>query len=186
MTSFEELPARIFLDSSVLQTIHGYGEIVFENEDLPASDKMWTISGGPEELEALRAIFFVNQRAMFEFALSEHSFAEVEASGDRRYLRWAYDVLDHWHACLEGYDGSPFSGDGIVRAERLDSSRFGYLSEKDRLLLRDAVSLECDAFLTMERRLPNNAPHLKRELELIVLRPTSFWLMLRPWARLFV
>ncbi len=37
---------------------------------------------------------FVNQRAMFEFALSENSLVAVSHKGDAGYLSYAYDVLD--------------------------------------------------------------------------------------------
>ena len=40
------------------------------------------ILGGLDKLEALRAIMFVNQRAMFEFALSKNSLVEVSDKGN--------------------------------------------------------------------------------------------------------
>ncbi len=183
---FDSIPTRIFLDSSTLQTIQDYGGIVFEGEEIPQTDRIHRMTGFPDELLALHWIFALVVRAPFEFALSENSLAEVVAQGDPRYLQWAYDVLDHWHACLEGYGESPFSGEGDSRARALDdASAFGYLSAKDRLLIRDAVQLECDAFLTMEKRLPRNAPHLEKQLGLRVVRPTTLWALLRPWAALF-
>jgi hypothetical protein len=54
--------------------------------------------------------------------------------------------------------------------KRLDERRFGYLSNKDRMLLRDAARLRGDAFLTVERRLPWNSPAVE-ELEIRVLTP---------------
>ena len=69
---------------------------------------------------------------------------------------------------------------------RLDERKFGYLSDKDRLLLRHAVVLRCEAFLTMERRLPRNAVHLERELGIRILTPIMHWEMLRPWAALWL
>jgi hypothetical protein len=68
---------------------------------------------------------------------------------------------------------------------RQDEPIFNYLSAKDRLLIRDAVELECDGFLSMELRLPRNAPHLRREIRLLVVRPIELSALLRPWARLF-
>jgi hypothetical protein len=43
----------------------------------------------------------------------------------------------------------------------------------------------CDAFLTMEKRLPKNAPHIQRELGLQILTPAQYWDLLRPWAPLY-
>ena len=65
---------------------------------------------------------------------------------------------------LESYDGDPFNGDGTKLAEKLENASFGYLGAGDRRLIQDAVYLECDAFLTMERKLPKNAGHIEREL----------------------
>jgi hypothetical protein len=178
-------PEWIFLDSFALQTIHAYDGFVWENEELSPADRIFRVPGGYEELEALSSIFFFNQRAPFEFALSEHSFAEIAAKGDDPYLQWAHDVLDHWEACLEDYASNAFTGIGSEMAARLDEPTFNYLSAMDRVLIRDAVALECDGFLTMERRLPRNAPHLRRETGLLLVRPTDMWVLLRPWAGLF-
>lgn len=68
------------------------------------------------------------------------------------------------------YQGVAFDGSGARLAARLSERRFGYLSAKDKRLLRDATELECDAFLTMEKKLARQAEHLRAELEIRVLR----------------
>jgi len=75
MTSskFESLPQRIFLDSSILQRIYDYGGFIWENEPLSSTDVLWEIPQGIEDLTALRNIFFVHQRAMWEFIISRNS-----------------------------------------------------------------------------------------------------------------
>ena len=187
MERFNALPTRVFLDSSTLQTLLDYGEFVWENVEPDPGNRIHRIPGAMSELESLRLIFIVAERALYEFALSEGSLAEVAAAGRvPGYFRWALDVLDHWEACLSAYDGDAFSGSGETLARRLDGPAFGYLSEKDRRLLRDAVILECDAFLTMERKLPKNAGHIRHEVGLWVMRPSQWWAQLEPWARLFV
>jgi hypothetical protein len=55
----------------------------------------------------------------------------------------------------------------------------------DRALLRDAVILQCDTFLTMENKLPRNADHVRRMIGIRVLSPIGMWEILRPWAALF-
>jgi hypothetical protein len=110
----------------------------------------------------------VAERAPFEFALSLNSFAEVHARGDSRYLQWAYDVLDHWLACLEE-SGAPRINQAALAA--IESSSYGYLGVGDKALLKDAIELECDTFLTMENRLPRNAGHIEKTLGLRVLSP---------------
>ncbi len=98
---FEDIPRRIFLDSSTLQTLQTYGSFMYENEPIAADDRIHGDPKGMAKLEALRFIMQVAERAPFQFALSENSFVEVQQRGDSEYLRWAYDVLDHWLACLE-------------------------------------------------------------------------------------
>ena len=179
---FEDIPSRIFLDSSVLQALQTYDEYIYENAELSPADRIHRDPQGVAKLEALRWIMQIPERAPFEFALSDYSFVEVERRGDPRYLQWAYDVLDHWHACLEGLrepQGHP------IALAKIDSSAMNYLGVGDRALLRDAVLLECDAFLTMENKLPRNADHVRRMIGIRVLSPLSMWEILRPWAALF-
>ena len=59
------------------------------------------------------------------------------------------------------------------------------ISSKDRRLLQDALDWRCDAFMTMERRLPTAAAFIERETELRVMRPTTYWGLLGRWARLY-
>ena len=97
-------------------------------------------------------------------------------------MQWLWDIAHHSEVCLED-DGPTEQSDSL--AARLNESKFGYLGAKDRLLLRDAVLLRCEAFLTVERRLPRNAAHVERELGIRILTPTTYWQMLRPWAALW-
>jgi hypothetical protein len=76
-------------------------------------------------------------------------------------------------------------GQGADVAARLDRSAFGYLSVKDKRLLQDALALECHAFLTLDRKLVKNAPHLEATVGISVSLPTEYWELLRPWAALW-
>jgi hypothetical protein len=181
-STFEDLPRRVFLDSSTLQTLQTYGGFLYENEPISASDQIHRDPRGIGKLNALRAIMQVAERAPFEFALSAHSFEEVERRGDPGYLRWAYDVLDHWLACLEAC-GEPNADAQTVAL--LDTPSYNYLGAGDRALMKDALALECDSFLTMENRLPKCAEHLRATLGIRVLSPIEFWQILRPWAAIF-
>jgi hypothetical protein len=183
----ESLPKRIFLDSSTLQALQGYGEFVYENVEPPVDDRLHAIPQGYEELDALRAILLVGKRAQFELALSRHSFEEIGAKNDYEYLQWAKEVLAYWEGCIAAYGAREYlQGTGTSRALILGGSSFGYLSAKDRRLLQDALALECNAFLTLDRKLAKNAHHIQRETGLLVLLPSELWALLEPWARLFV
>jgi len=177
-----DMPQRIFLDSSTLQTLQNYGGFLYENEPIDENNPIHRDREGVAKLEALRSIMQIAERAPFEFALSRHSFVEVERRGDRAYLQWAYDVLDHWLACVEE-SGNPESNQNALK--RLDSGAIGYLGEGDRALLRDAITFGCDTFLTMENKLPKNSNHLRQSLGIFVESPCGVWARLRPWAALF-
>jgi hypothetical protein len=163
-----ELPRRIFLDSCTLQTLQRYGEYIYDGADIPRNDKLWRVSNGIRNVEALRKIVFVYQRAPVELALSRSSLDEVVDKGDGNYLGWALEVLGYWEACLRLHERG-FTRKGGRIAGRLSTGSFGYLSIKDKRLIRDAVALECDGFLTVETKLPKNAEHLQRELGIRIL-----------------
>lgn len=177
-----DMPQRIFLDSSTLQTLQNYGGFLYENEPIDESDRIYKDHEGISKLNALRQIMQVAERAPFEFALSENSFAEVKRSGDPTYLRWAYDVLDHWRVCVEE-SGIPECNQ--VALEKISSGAIGYLGAGDRALLRDAITFGCDTFLTMENKLPKNGGHLRQSLGIQVESPCGVWARIEPWAALF-
>ncbi len=183
------LPGRLFLDSSTLQTLQQYGEYIYDGGEIPPGDRIHSVPNGVVNVEALRQIMLVGQRANFELALSGNSLVEVHASRRRSYLQWAFEILDYWETCRSAHrdpGAPPFGGRGPRLAARAMSTEFDYLSLKDRRLLGDALLLECDAFLTMDRRLARNALHIQRKLSLRVLEPAGYWELLRPWAPLLL
>ena len=178
----ETLPRRVFLDSCTAQTLRDYGAFVYEGEPITDTDRIHHIPDGVANLDALRNVFLVSERAMFEWIVSERSLHEARDKCDPGHMQWLWDIAYHSRVCLDG-EGSSTQSEEL--ADRLAEPKFGYLSDKDRLLLQDAISLRCEAFLTMERRLPRNAVHIGRELGIEVLTPIAHWEILRPWAALW-
>jgi hypothetical protein len=123
-------------------------------------------------------IFLVNERAMFEFVLTEASLREVVRRDAPRYTQWVYDVLDTWLVQAAGEE-PPAPG------TTFEDRRFGMIGVKDRRLLQEALDWGCDAFMTMERRLPTAARFVERMTGLRVMRPTTYWRLLDPWAALY-
>lgn len=169
-------PFRIFLDSNALQALYEHGGTIFDGEEYAAGGAR--SGANVDDVEALRLIFHPGLRDAFEFALSNNSIAEVAAARSSPYLQWAFDVLDYWEVCLR--EGDPSQGWGLRAAQRLGTPDLGYLSAKDRGLIRDALLLECDTFLTIERRLPRNGDHLRHQTGLQVVRPPELWARVRP------
>lgn len=182
MHPFESLPRRIFLDSCTAQTLRDYDSYIYEGELIADSDRIHRIPDGIANVEALRDIFLINERAQFEWIVSRGSMQEAHDKGDAGHMQWLWDIADHSEVCLAG--AGP-TAESEALGMRLDEPKFGYLSEKDRLLLRHAIILRCEAFLTVERRLPRNAEHVKREIGISILTPVTYWEMLRPWAALW-
>lgn len=180
--AFESLPRRIFLDSCTAQTLRDYGGYIYEGEPILDIDRIHRVPDGIANIEALRDIFLINERALFEWIVSSGSMQEAQDKRDPGHMQWLWDIADHSDGCLEN-DGP--TDESMSLAARLGEPRFGYLSEKDRLLLREAITLRCEAFLTVERRLPRNAAHIERELGIRILTPITHWQMLRPWASLW-
>jgi hypothetical protein len=64
------LPRRVYLDTSTLQTLYGFGDVVFEAEPFVPRGRASRVEGFVDELTALHDIFLVNERARFEFAVT--------------------------------------------------------------------------------------------------------------------
>ena len=180
--AFDKLPRRIFLDSCTVQTLRDYGGYIFDGESIANTDRIHRVTEGVANVEALRNIFLVNERASFEWIVSNGSLMEAQAKRDSGHTQWLWDIAHHSEICR--LDDGP-DAESRALAARLSERKFGYLSDNDRRLLRDAVLLRCEAFLTVERRLPRNADHVQRILGITVFTPITHWTWLQPWARLW-
>jgi hypothetical protein len=178
--AWASLPRRIYLDTSTLQTVYDYGEVIWDGVALELAGRASRVQGLAQEVDALRMIFLVNQRASFEFVVTEASLREVVGRGRPGYTQWVLDVEDTWLVQLAGGELTKAVGRAVF-----NELRFGNVSAKDRKLLQDAVDTRCDAFLTMEKKLHKNAEFIEREIGLRVMRPTMYWALLDPWAALY-
>src|ERR1700736_5217137 len=116
-----------------------------------------------------------------------HAEIDARAAFDNAVHRGEIrQVALHPTADVQPRSNCPQEVESEVLACRLDELKFGYLSDKDRLLIRQAVLLRCEAFLTVERRLPRNAAHLERQLGIRIMTPITHWEMLQPWAALWL
>lgn len=61
----------------------------------------------------------------------------------------------------------------------MNDKRFNYLSDNDRELISDAITLECDVFLTLDLKLVKQSHHIEKELGLKVLTPKAVWSILK-------
>src|SRR6266568_4879834 len=98
---FESLPRRIFLDSCTAQTLRNYGGYIYDAELIPASDRIYRVTDGIANVEALRDIFLVNERALFEWIVSRGSMQEANDKRDPSHMQWLSDIAHHSDVCLE-------------------------------------------------------------------------------------
>jgi hypothetical protein len=176
--AFAALPQRVYLDTCTLQTTYEFDGVIFESEPFEPFGRAARIEGLGDELEALRKIFIVTERAMYEFVITETSLREVVARDCRGYTQWVHDIRDPWLIQSAGYETPPWGS-------TFYQPRFGMISKKDRILLQDALDLGCDGFMTVEKKLPKIADHIMQWTGLRVMRPTSYWELLRPSAALY-
>ncbi len=194
---FQSVPGRLLLDTCILHHLYDYGELIFEGETLTHDiDPKLRV-----ELESLHDIFLINKRARIQFVISPLTVAEVANTQDfqsrETRLRWVLDVLDHWLIMLEEIDSYGGGGDTVRRRFKLtpelqkveeELMRIADLRRDpfDRLLLLQYRMGSCDAFLTTD--VDTLVRHRSRLLRLgfRVLRPSEFWTLLKPWAKLWI
>jgi hypothetical protein len=83
-----------------------------------------------DELDALRNIFLVNERAHFEFAVIEASLRDAAARNEPGYTRWVDDVLDSWLVSSEGGELIPASTFSMIPASAPSARRTAGYSRK--------------------------------------------------------
>jgi hypothetical protein len=60
LQAWQTLPRRVYLDTSTLQTMYDFGEVVFEAEPFVPTGRAARVEGLAGELVALHDIFMVN------------------------------------------------------------------------------------------------------------------------------
>lgn len=173
------IPERTYLDTSILQTLHSYGEFLYDNVCLSDADPLFRNPNGATNLSALRDIMTLEQRATFDFVVSDAVINEVTLRRNVCYVEYALDI-QRWSNSASGQPTTK-----AATPSPLDSPAMGFLGEGDRVLLREAVAYGCDAFLTMENKLPKNSFRIREVAGIEILSPKAFWDRVLPWAALF-
>lgn len=133
---------------------------------------------------------------MFQVVVSPITIGELSAIGDfhdrERRVRWALDVLDHWQITLWHIE------DKTVRQRRTLTRELSHLEKEllkvsdfrrspyDRLILLETRMANCDALLTVDYATILRHRKVLASLGIVVLSPSQFWEILKPWARLWL
>lgn len=176
---FERIPARVFLDTNVVNLIVKHAPSIFE---MAPHDSALPI-GRRRDIEALAHVFAVGARASWELRVATATLDEIYRTLDER-LR--HNLADYALEMLEaGTDESSHGGD---LGQRLaDSSLLDCLPDRaDRELLGNAIGLGCDAFVTADIRTIVSRRDALPDLPLRILTPTEWWAHVKPWGGLWL
>lgn len=175
---FGHIPARIFLDTNVINLIVKWPEQIFENVPPPPDLN----ERSAHDIEALMHVFFVGQRANWQMSASAKTLQEIDATADERLrsalLSYAGEVTDQW---------SEESRCGRDLGRRLnDNPLLAALPDpNDRELLGNAIGMGCDAFCTRDHKTIIRKRHLLPRLPIRVITPVEWWATIKPWAGLW-
>ena len=175
---FESIPAKVFLDTNVVNLIVKWPEQIFENMPVPPGVNELTV----HDVEALMHLFYTGQRANWQLIASAKTIEEILQTADdgvrERLLRYVVEIADQTSA---------ESRHGRDLGRRLnDSSLLGAMPDpSDRELVGNAIGMDCDVFCTRDHKTIIRKRHLLPKLPLRILTPVEWWRTVKPWAGLW-
>ena len=186
--NLRDVPGRIFLDTCVVNFVLDYGEQIHDGTPAPADAGERVV----RDIEALRNIWLVGQRAAWQLAISPHTYQEIAATLDpprRHQLEpWFADLWQYWLNIIHENDDLPsFVEAEDTRVGVLTSGRLDVLPDiADRVLLCDAIVYRCELFCTRDwRTILKHRDDLKG-LPLGIVTPAEWWMKIQPYAQLWV
>ncbi len=190
-SSYGSIPKRIFLDSNILQYLQDFGEFIFDHyqetdEYLVSAkgNKILKDSKLYNEIRVLKVLLLGLDRTNIEFAISQNTFAEVQRKQDDSYMRWFFEMWDYWQNIIQAHKENVSSGPAKLKKFDNDRSLLGRLSKDDSKIIRDAISLNCNAVLTVDR-FRNLHKEINDKYKMMVLYPTDLWGLLKPFQALW-
>ena len=95
-----DIPGRVFLDTCVVNFMLDFGQQIRDGACLPSL-------GAREiaDVEALRDLFIVGQRAMWQFAISPYTYSEIARTRKPKRLQhlylWFQELWQYWRSTVE-------------------------------------------------------------------------------------
>jgi hypothetical protein len=181
-----DIPGRVFLDTCVVNFMLDYGPQVYDGAPLPPV--------GPREaadIEALRDICLVGQRAMWQLAISPYTYSEIARTRDRQRLgglhQWFQELWQYWRSTIEENNDLPSFIEGEdVRVRALSSEYLSCLPDAaDRVLICDALVYRCELFCTRDWTTILKHRSALSGLPLEIVTPVEWWAKVRPYAGLW-
>lgn len=177
---FESVPARIFLDTNVINRLVIWGDQVFEHSPMP-SDTDSTLA---TDIASLRNIFHVGSRAYWALMASPTTLQELADTPEPvlrgALLNYGIEVVGH----------QPYGEDltfALDFSRRLIDTSFvaALPGRADRELIGHAIGLGCDVFCTCDRATILKKRDRLTHLPLRILTPAEWWSHIKPWAGLW-
>lgn len=179
-------PGRVFLDTCVVNLILDFGEQIHDGVAVPPQ------VGEREaaDIEALYNLFLVGQRAMWQLAISPHTYFEIARTRDENRRsdldHWFQELWQYWRSTIEANDDLPtFIEAEDHRVKALGSRDLDILPDvRDRVLICDAIVYRCEVFCTRDWSTILRHRDGLHGLGIEILTPSEWWLRVRPYAAL--
>jgi hypothetical protein len=180
-----KIPGRVFLDTCVVNFMLDYGEQIHNGGDLPSIG-----SREAGDIEALRHVMLVGQRAMWQLAISPYTYSEIVRTQDEHRLRqldlWFQELWQYWRSTVEQNNDLPtFIEAEEIRVRTLASGYLAILPDvADRVLMCDALVYRCDLFCTRDWGTILKYRSELKGLPIEIVTPTDWWARIRSHAAL--
>ncbi len=183
LIDLHDIPCRIFLDACVVSLILDHGEEILKGI-APPKDTGQSVMA---DIAALYNIFFVGHRAMWQLAISPHTYGEIVGTRARNQLESFGELWQYWREIVHETYGQPsFAEAEDARVAVLASGVLGALPDMvDRVLLCDAVVYRCELFCTREGSTILRHRSELEGLPLEIVTPTEWWARIQPYAELW-
>ena len=101
-----DIPGRVFLDTCVVNFMLDYGPTIHDGAGIPSVGMREAA-----DIEALRDIFLVGQRAMWQLAISPYTYSEIARTRDQARLGdlhlWFQELWQYWRSTMEQENDLP-------------------------------------------------------------------------------
>lgn len=175
---FEDVPRKVFLDTSVVNLLVKWGEQVFEQVALPEGlDRTRVL-----DIEALMHVFHVGTRAGWDLLASRKTLDEIRQTPDPLIRD---ELLDYAMLLVRpGIEDAAWA-ESLGR-QLVDTHFLSALPDPaDRELIGNAIGFGCDAFCTCDRRTIVRKRERLRQIPLRIMTPVEWWAHVKPWGRLW-
>ena len=169
-------PTRIFLDTTVVNFIIDYSEIIFDGVDFDENLSNRII----DDLSAIMQIFQYANRNAIEVVVSKTTFSEVRATKDRakreRLESYCTELSQYFQYIVEdNFSPTPF--ELRYTEEYLNERGFSKLPDlNDRRLIVEALFYRCNIFCTRDwRTILAKRKIIKNIIPLWILTPTEWY-----------